>query len=58
MIVREFNIAPDAEVIATVSVLRPGKGIEVLLQAVRAVHDQRPRAVFLIIGDFTARISS
>lgn len=48
---REFNIPAAAEVIATVSVLRPGKGIEVLLEAARPIRDQRPRAMFLIIGD-------
>lgn len=48
---REFNIPADAEVIATVSVMRPGKGIEVLLEAARRIRDQRPRAMFLLLGD-------
>ncbi|HEX6099074.1 MAG TPA: glycosyltransferase [Thermoanaerobaculia bacterium] len=44
---REFAIPPGAPVIATVAVLRPKKGIEVLLAAARDVR----RAYFLIIGD-------
>ena len=48
---REFDIPPGSDVIVTVSVLRPGKGIEVLLESVRAVRHQRPSALFLIIGE-------
>ncbi len=48
---REFDIPAGAEVIATVSVMRPGKGIEVLLDAARRIREQRPRAMFLLIGD-------
>jgi glycosyltransferase involved in cell wall biosynthesis len=44
---REFALDGDLPIVATVSVLRPKKGIEVLLDAVRAVPDAR----FLIIGD-------
>ena len=43
----EFDIAGNVPVVATVSVLREGKGIDVLLAAARDV----PQAVFLIIGD-------
>jgi glycosyltransferase involved in cell wall biosynthesis len=44
---REFALDGDLPIVATVSVLRPKKGIEVLLEAVRSV----PHARFLIIGD-------
>ncbi|MFP5246775.1 MAG: glycosyltransferase [Thermoanaerobaculia bacterium] len=48
---REFSI-PDAQpVLVTVSVLRPGKGVEVLLDAVRSIPD----ATFLILGDGAKR---
>ncbi len=44
---REFNIPPGVKIAVTVSVLRPGKGIEVLLDAVEGVPD----TYFLIVGD-------
>jgi glycosyltransferase involved in cell wall biosynthesis len=43
----ELGLDPGTPVVVTVSVLRPAKGIEVLLDAVRAV----PNANFVIIGD-------
>ncbi|MEA2462402.1 MAG: hypothetical protein QOJ98_149 [Acidobacteriota bacterium] len=43
---REFDIPPGAPILVTVSVLRPAKGIEVLLDTVRRV----PEAYFLIVG--------
>ena len=46
-LVEELGIDAQAPVVATVSVLRPAKGIEILLEAVRAV----PGATFVIIGD-------
>lgn len=44
---RELGIEHDTPVVMTVSVLRPGKGIEVLLDAVSSV----PGATFVIVGD-------
>lgn len=44
---RDFRIPPGAKLAVTVSVLRPGKGIEVLLDAVERVPDTH----FLIVGD-------
>jgi glycosyltransferase involved in cell wall biosynthesis len=44
---REFGIPSGAAILATVAVLRPGKGVEVLLDAIRDVRG----ATFLIIGD-------
>lgn len=44
---REFAIPAGAKLAVTVSVLRPGKGIEVLLDAVERVPD----TYFLIVGD-------
>jgi glycosyltransferase involved in cell wall biosynthesis len=43
---REFDIPSGAPILVTVSVLRPAKGIEVLLDTVRRVPD----ACFLIVG--------
>jgi glycosyltransferase involved in cell wall biosynthesis len=48
---REFGIAPGVPILVTVSVLRPAKGIEYLLDAVQRV----PNAVFLILGDGNKR---
>jgi glycosyltransferase involved in cell wall biosynthesis len=47
----EFAIPQDVPVLVTVSVLRPAKGIEVLLDAARQV----PNACFLILGDGVMR---
>jgi glycosyltransferase involved in cell wall biosynthesis len=47
-IAREFGIPRDAKIVATVSVLREGKGVEVLLRAFESVPDD---AYLLIIGD-------
>ena len=44
---RELNIPSGVPIVATVAVLRPKKGIEVLLEAVPQVRN----AVFVIIGD-------
>lgn len=44
---RELGIADGTPIAVTVAVLRPRKGIEVLLEAARSV----PRATFVIIGD-------
>lgn len=44
---RELHVPRGVPVVATVAVLRPKKGIEVLLEAVPRVRD----AVFVIIGD-------
>jgi glycosyltransferase involved in cell wall biosynthesis len=46
-IAREFGIPRDAKIVTTVSVLREGKGVEVLLRA----FDQIDDAYLLIIGD-------
>jgi glycosyltransferase involved in cell wall biosynthesis len=48
---REFDIPAGAPILVTVSVLRPAKGIEYLLDAVRSV----PGAIFLILGDGNMR---
>jgi glycosyltransferase involved in cell wall biosynthesis len=48
---QEFAIPDDVPVLVTVSVLRPAKGIEVLLDAARQV----PNACFLILGDGVMR---
>lgn len=48
---RAFDIPASAPIAVTVAVLRPAKGIEVLLEAVRHI----PGACFLIIGDGPSR---
>jgi glycosyltransferase involved in cell wall biosynthesis len=47
----EFSIPHDAPILVTVSVLRPAKGIEYLLEAARQIPD----AIFLILGDGAKR---
>lgn len=47
----ELGIGPDAPLVTTVSVLRSGKGVEVLLEALPAVLDAHPRARLLVAGD-------
>jgi glycosyltransferase involved in cell wall biosynthesis len=54
-ITSEFGIPPDAPLAVTVSVLRPGKGVEVLLASVKSVLERVPEAWFLIIGDGAMR---
>jgi glycosyltransferase involved in cell wall biosynthesis len=54
-ITSEFGIPADAPLAVTVSVLRPGKGVEVLLDAVKPVLQRVPNAYFLIIGDGSMR---
>ncbi len=44
---RELSIPAGVPIAATVSVLRPGKGIEVLLEAIKAIDG----AIFVIFGD-------
>ncbi len=47
----ELNLPSAAVLAVTVSVLRDGKGIDVLLAAVRNVIARMPNAFFLIVGD-------
>ncbi|HSD25724.1 MAG TPA: glycosyltransferase, partial [Vicinamibacteria bacterium] len=46
-----LGLAAEAKAVFTVSVLRPGKGIDVLLRAVKTVAASVPEAVFLVAGD-------
>ncbi len=48
---RELDLPPEAKLVTTVSVLREGKGLEVLLRAASAVLDSDPRARILVVGD-------
>lgn len=48
---RELDIPPGVPIAVTVSVLRPKKGVEVLIDAIANVPD----AVFLIVGDGSMR---
>jgi glycosyltransferase involved in cell wall biosynthesis len=50
-LLRELDLPHDARIAVTVAVLRPGKGIEVLLQAVRLL----PELYFVIVGDGSMR---
>ena len=51
---REFGIPRDAKIVVTVSVLREGKGVEVLLRAFESASNP-PSAHLLIIGDGAKR---
>ncbi|HYH10446.1 MAG TPA: glycosyltransferase [Thermoanaerobaculia bacterium] len=46
-LVRELNVPRDATVLVTVNVLRAGKGVEVLLEAMRQIEN----AVLVVVGD-------
>ncbi len=48
---RELGIEAARPLVTTISVLRPGKGVEVLLAAVPHVLERVPEAVFLVVGD-------
>lgn len=50
VLTRELGIAADALVVVTVCVLRPPKGIDVLLRAVPAILQRAPHAKFVIVG--------
>jgi glycosyltransferase involved in cell wall biosynthesis len=47
----QLGLAPDALVVALVSVLRPGKGHDVLAEVTRRLRDRFPQLKVLIIGD-------
>jgi glycosyltransferase involved in cell wall biosynthesis len=55
LLTRELGIPPGARVAVTVSVLREGKGVEMLLAAADAVVQQVPDAYLLIVGDGAKR---
>jgi len=55
LLAREFGIPANARVAVTVSVLREGKGVEMLLAAADAVVQQVPDAYLLIVGDGAKR---
>ena len=48
---RELGIGSDHPVVTTVAVLRPGKGIDILLEAAVRVIRTLPDAVFVVVGD-------
>ena len=51
----ELGLAPGTMAVLTVSVLREGKGLDVLLQAAPTVVASVPDAVFLVAGDGPSR---
>lgn len=48
---RELGLAADTPLVVAVSVLRRGKGLDVLLEAVPAVLAAHPGARFVVVGD-------
>jgi glycosyltransferase involved in cell wall biosynthesis len=50
-----LGLAPDDLVVTTVSVLRPGKGHDVAIEAVRRLRPHFPAMRLLIVGDGPAR---
>ena len=54
-LLRELDIPAGARVLACVAMLRPGKGIGVLVRAMRAVLAREPRALLLVVGDGSER---
>ncbi|HVR43499.1 MAG TPA: glycosyltransferase [Thermoanaerobaculia bacterium] len=53
----QLGLADDAPVVMTVSVLREGKGIDVLLHAAKTVLASTPSCRFVIVGDGPMRES-
>jgi glycosyltransferase involved in cell wall biosynthesis len=51
----ELNIAPDAVVVAMVSVLRAGKGHDVATGALQLLAPEHPDVVLLLVGDGPSR---
>jgi glycosyltransferase involved in cell wall biosynthesis len=51
LVARELGIPLGAKIVATVSVLREGKGVEVLLRAFERIFQHSDDAYLLIIGD-------
>lgn len=52
---RSLGLEPDDLVVATVSVLRPGKGHDVALAAIESLGHRFPKLRLLIVGDGPAR---
>jgi glycosyltransferase involved in cell wall biosynthesis len=51
----ELGLEPDALVVSTVTVLRPGKGHDVVVAAVRRLLPRFPRLRLIVLGDGPAR---
>lgn len=51
----ELGIPPEADVLTTVAVLRPPKGIQFLIRAMPAILASHPRAYYLIVGSGSHR---
>lgn len=51
----ELGIEPDALVVSTVTVLRPGKGHDLVVEAVRRLQGRFPRLRLLVLGDGPGR---
>jgi glycosyltransferase involved in cell wall biosynthesis len=47
----ELGFAPDAQVVATVAVLRKPKGIDDMLEALPALLNNHPQLRYLVVGD-------
>jgi glycosyltransferase involved in cell wall biosynthesis len=48
---QKFGIRPDALVFGTVSRLTPMKGIEYSIRAFKEIHNARPNAQYVVVGD-------
>lgn len=48
---KEFNIPQNVSLVVSISVLRPGKGLEVFLKVAAAVRKKYPDVKFLIVGE-------
>ena len=48
---KDLGLAADRPIFGSVSVLRPQKAIDVLLEATVIVHDRIPEAALVIVGD-------
>ena len=53
MVRKELGIPPEANLLTTVAVLRPLKGIQFMIQALPAILDATPNVYYLIVGSGT-----
>lgn len=51
----ELGIPPDANVLTTVAVLRPQKGIQFMIRALPAILASHPNTYYLVVGDGSHR---
>ena len=54
-LLKELSLTPDVPKAGIVAALRPEKNHELFLRAAQLIHEQLPRAEFLVVGDGAER---